>query len=413
MRKFFNLFIAVAFIISITNFAYAEQNYKLEKVLVLSRHNLRAPLVTKNSDLNKVTPYNWFDWQVNAGELSLKGALLETAIGQYFRLYLADENFFAESYIPQENEVRFYANSFQRTIATAKYFSEGLFPVANVNVEYKFGVNETDPIFLASQDKNFNENYFRRLQNEKAQSGGEEILKKRLSDYAKTTAKILDFKNSPYAKQHHLTNFSADDFKIGPNPYVEGNLRLAMTASDALVMQYYETKNLFGKKLSAAELKNIADAEYFGINLIFEWRTWATAHINPMLNLIRAELSDDNRKFTFLCGHDTTLAMVLSALGVENYVLPDSIERMTPLGAKLVIEKRLGADGKHYAKVNLVYQSTKQIENAEVLDLNNPPKIFPLKFKNLQANSDGLYLYNDFEKILNQAVAEYDLLIEK
>lgn len=413
MKKFFNLFIVVTFIISITNFAYAEQNYKLEKVLILSRHNLRAPLVTKDSELSQMTPHNWFDWQVKAGELSMKGALLETAMGQYFRLYFADEKFFTENYIPQANEVRFYANSFQRTIATAKYFSAGLFPVANENVEYKFGVNETDPIFLASQDKNFNENYFRRLQNEKEKSGGEEILKKNLSEYATTTAKILDFKNSPYAKKNKVTNFSAEDFKIGNNPYVEGNLRLAMTASDALMMQYYETKNLFGKNLTEKDLKNIADAEYFGINLIFEWQTWATAHINPMLILIRDELSDDNRKFTFLCGHDITVAMVLSALGVENYNLPDSLEKMTPLGAKLVIEKRIGNDGKNYAAINLVYQSTKQIENVEVLDLNNPPKSYPLKFKNLQANEDGLYLYADFEKILNQAISEYDLLIEK
>ena len=78
-----------------------------------------------------------------------------------------------------------------------------------------------------------------------------------------------------------------------------------------------------------------------------------------------------------------------------------------------MLEKRIGDDGKIYAKVNLVYQSTKQIENVEVLDLNNPPKIFPLKFKNLQTNEDGLYLYADFEKILNQAISEYDLLIEK
>ena len=34
--------------------------------------------------------------------------------------------------------------------------------------------------------------------------------------------------------------------------------------------------------------------------------------------------------------------MVLSALGVEEYNLPESIEKMTPLGAKLVIEKIIG-----------------------------------------------------------------------
>jgi len=413
MKKILNLFFVVAFIISITNFAYAEQNYRLEKVLILSRHNLRAPLVTKNSTLTQVTPHNWFDWQVNAGDLSMKGALLETAIGEYFRLYFAEKNFFAENYIPQANEVRFYANSFQRTIATAKYFSEGLFPVANIDVEYKFAVNDFDRIFLASDVENFNKNYFSRIQAEKEKSGGEEILKKNLSNYAKTTEKILDFKNSPYAKKNNLKNFSAADFKIGENPYVEGNLRLAMTASDAILMQYYENKNVFGKNLSMKDLKTVANANYFGINLIFEWRTWATAHINPMLKLMRDELSDANRKFTFLCGHDSTLAMVLSALGVENYILPESIEKMTPLGAKLVIEKFIGDDGKIYAKINLVYQSTKQIENVEILDLNNPPKIFPLKFKNLQSTEDGLYLYSDFEKILNEAIAEYDLLIEK
>ena len=413
MKKILNLFIVIGFIISITNFAYAEQNYKLEKVLILSRHNLRAPLVTKNSELNQITPNKWFDWQVKAGELSMKGALLETAMGQYFRLYYADEKFFDENYIPQANEVRFYANSFQRTIATAKYFSAGLFPVANENVEYKFGVNETDPIFLASSVKNFNENYFRRLNDEKIKSGGEEVLKKKFSEYAKTTEKVLDFKNSPYAKKNNVTTLSAEDFKLGENPYVEGNFRLAMTASDALMMQYYETQNLFGKKLTEKELKNIANAEYFGINLIFEWKTWSTVHINPMLKLMRDELSDKNRKFTFLCGHDITLAMVLSALGVENYNLPESIEKMTPLGAKLVIEKRIGDDGKNYAKINLIYQSTQQIENVEILDLNNPPKIFPLKFKDLKENEDGLYLYADFEKILNQSIAEYDLLIEK
>lgn len=413
MKKFLNLIILVGFIISITNFAYAEQNYRLEKVLILSRHNLRAPLVTKNSKLNQVTPHNWFDWQVNAGDLSLKGALLETSIGQYFRLYFINEGFFTENYLPKENEVRFYANSFQRTIATAKYFSDGLFPVANIDIEYKFGVNETDSVFLASNVENFNENYFKRLKVEKEKSGGEEILKKNLSEYAKTTEKILDFKNSPYAKENKVKNFTAEDFKIGENPYVEGNLRLAMTASDALLMQYYETKNLFGKNITETDLKNLANANYFGVNLIFEWRTWSTAHINPMLKLIREELSDENRKFTFLCGHDVTLAMVLSALGVEDYNLPESIEKMTPLGAKLVIEKIIGNDGKIYAKINLVYQSTKQIENVEILDLKNPPKKFPLKFKNLQENEDGLYLYRDFEKILNQAIAEYDLLIEK
>ncbi|MBR5914105.1 MAG: histidine-type phosphatase [Selenomonadaceae bacterium] len=413
--KFLPIFFALILITftSTVKAANLDENYKLEKVLILSRHNLRAPLVTKNSALNEITPHNWFDWQVNAGELSLNGALLETSIGQYFRLYFVNQGFFTENYVPKENEFRFYANSFQRTIATAKYFSAGMLPAANVNVEYKFNVNESDPIFLAASVKDFNENYFSRLNDEKEKSGGEKLLAKKLSNYAVTTEKILDFKNSNYAKQNGVTKFSSEDFKIGENPYVEGNLRLAMHSSDAILMQYYEDKNsadsIFGKKVSETDLKNIANTSYFGVNLIFEWNTWATAHINPMLKLIRDELNENNRKFTFLCGHDTTIAMVLSALDVEDYTLPESIESKTPIGAKLLIEKLIGNDGREYARVNLVYQTTKQIKNVETLDLDNPPIFFPLKFKNLKTNAEGLYLYDEFEEHLNKAISEYDL----
>ena len=417
--KFSLIFFLAAFL-TLSSTVQAENfsdKYKLEKILILSRHNLRAPLVSKNSVLNEVTPHDWFDWQVNAGDLSLNGALLETSMGQYFRLYLMSEKFLTENYIPKENEMRFYANSFQRTIATAQFFSSGMLPVANVKVEHKFDVNETDPIFLAASITNPNENYKRRLNEEKEKSGGEKSFAKTLSRYVATTEKVLDFKNSAYAKKNGVTKFSTEDFKVGENPYVEGNLRLAMNASDALLMQYYEendsTNSLLGKKLTDKEIKDIANATYFGVDLIYSWNTWAIAHINPMLTLMRDELANDDRRFTFLCGHDVTLAMVLSALDVEDYTLPDCIEKKTPLGAKLLIEKRIGNDGREYARVNLVYQSTKQIKNVETLDLNNPPKIIPLKFKGLRTNQDGLYLYADFEKRLDEVIAEYETFFDK
>ena len=53
----------------------------------------------------------------------------------------------------------------------------------------------------------------------------------------------------------------------------------------------------------------------------------------------------DTRKFTFLCGHDSNIAGVFAALDVEDYRLPNAIEKMTPIGAKFVVEKWLGDDG--------------------------------------------------------------------
>ena len=385
--------------------------YKLEKVLILSRHNIRAPLVEKNSILSEITPHKWYDWEVNAGDLSIRGGLEETSMGQFFYRYLLNEKFLTENYIPKENEMRFYSNSFQRTIATAQYFAAGMLPVANVKIEHKFGINESDPVFILETPK-LNEEFLRRAEVEKIKSGYKNILAEKLNFYAETTAEVLDFNKSKYAKEHNVKKFSTDNFEIHEKPFIKGDIRLAMSASDALMMQYYEDDDAlnaaFNHKLTRQDWENIAALEYFGVNLFYDWKTWSTYFANPLLKVMRDELANADRRFTFLCGHDTNIATVLSALDVESYNLPDSLEKKVPIGVKILIEKRIGNDGKTYAAINLVYQSTEQMKTLEKMTLENPPKFYPLKFKNLRANEDGLYLYKDFEQHLNKVIAEYD-----
>ena len=120
------------------------------------------------------------------------------------------------------------------------------------------------------------------------------------------------------------------------------------------------------------------------------------------------ELRSPARKFTFLVGHDSNLSSVATALGVEEYELPNAIEKKTPIGSKIVIEKFLGADGKEYADINIVYQSVDQLRNMELLDLNNPPIIYPLTLKGLQKNTDGLYLMSDVNARFEQALRDYE-----
>ena len=62
--------------------------YTLEQVVVLSRHNIRSPLSERGSVLDEITPHEWFAWTSKPAELSLRGAMLETTMGQYFRLWL-------------------------------------------------------------------------------------------------------------------------------------------------------------------------------------------------------------------------------------------------------------------------------------------------------------------------------------
>lgn len=111
-----------------------KDGYKLSQTTVLSRHNIRSPLATEGSPLTKLTPHKWYNWTSPGSQLSLKGGILETEMGQYFRKYLESEQLIPENYMPQGDETLFYTNSLQRTIATGQYFSSGMLPVANSKI---------------------------------------------------------------------------------------------------------------------------------------------------------------------------------------------------------------------------------------------------------------------------------------
>ena len=71
--------------------AATTDEYTLKKVVIMSRHNIRAPLSRGDSLLGKMTPHSWFPWTSNASELSLKGGILETMMGQYFKKWMESE----------------------------------------------------------------------------------------------------------------------------------------------------------------------------------------------------------------------------------------------------------------------------------------------------------------------------------
>ena len=105
---------------------------------------------------------------------------------------------------------------------------------------------------------------------------------------------------------------------------------------------------------------------------------------------IKNELQEENRRFTFLCGHDSNVASVLAAMGVEEYSLPGTVERDTPIGVKLVFEVYEGPDQQDYCRIRLVYQTTQQIRELEPLDLDTPPASFAPDFRGMEKNADGL-----------------------
>ena len=390
------------------------ERYTLEEVVVLSRHNIRSPLSGKGSVLSRITPHEWFEWTSAPGELSLKGGVLETQMGQFFRLWLVSEGLFEENERPAEGKVRFYANSMQRTIATAQYFSSGMLPLANVEVERHCAVGTMDPVFNPQITRSDPE-FLARAMDQIRAMGGDDGLKgagARLAPEFAVLAKVLDLKDSP-AALNDTTFFPTGDLAIRLDLYKEpsmtGGLKMANSASDALILQYYEDPDLrraaFGHKISRENWESIAAIKDWYGDLLFTAPAVAANVAHPLLKTILSELGMPGRKFTFLCGHDSNIGSVLAALGNEDYEAPQAIERKTPIGSKLVFCKWRGSDGRLYADLHLVYASDTQLREMPMLSLQQPPVSFQIFLKGLTPNADGLYPLSDLEQRLQEAIA--------
>ena len=397
-----------------------KNQYKLKEVVILSRHNIRSSLSVNGSVLQKMTPHQWIKWSAAPSELTLRGGALETIMGQFFRKWTVNEGLFTENAVPTVDEVNFYANSMQRTIATAQYFSSGFMPVANLHINHRFTPSKMDPVFFPALTKN-SEAFKAQALKEIAAMGGKKGIvgiNEGLKDSYQLIEKVLDLKRSPACQSGEVCAF--DDYNTqlklekGDEPNMKGSLKFANSASDALILQYYEEADpvqaAFGQKLSNADWEKIAKVKDVYGDVLFTAPIVAVNVAHPLLVYMKDELNAKNRKFTFLCGHDSNIASVNAALEVEEYSLPQSIEKKTPIGSKLVFEKWVDKAGKEFVAVNIVYQTTEQLRNVSLLNLENPPVVFSLKLKGLQANADGLYTIESVNDRFDKAIRAYEAI---
>ena len=390
------------FSVSEESLSLSREGYKLEKVVILSRHNIRSPLVEKGSVLASMTPHEWFEWSSDTSELSLKGGVLETIMGQYFRKWLDSEGLIKENTRIADN-VRIYSNSKQRTIATARFFSAGLFPNANVKVEYHLQTDSMDPVFNP-QLVFESEAYFSAVRAQVFELYSDAI--ESLADNYELMVRVTDTDHE----------FRTDDtelvLKKSAEPGMTGSLKLACQLSDAIVLQYFEesdsVKAAFGKKLSTEDWEALSEIKDVYGDVLFTAPLVASVISHPLLMELESEMEAKGRVFSFLCGHDSNVGSVLAALQVKDYSVEGSIEKKTPIGCKLVFSQWSSEDGSLYWSVDLVYQTTEQLRENTILDLNNNPGIYHLEFEGMQTNKDGLYTDSALKDRFASAISMFE-----
>lgn len=407
----------------ICSFVYAQQDLKLEKITVVSRHSVRAPLESYLNTLDEMTGdgYRWTRWSVPGSNLTLKGGALETLFGEYFHLWLNEENFQLDS-----ADIYIGASSKQRTIATARAFTAGMLPLMNVPVDYKVDdsgkVGYLDPVYLPL------------LNDHSAPKGSFDIEAFKAEAYRELgeleapsylfLEKVLRIKHSNYARTRNIKHFDnmiqvCLDFhdRNGKllEPTMKGGLKDANMASDAFILQYYEMENArdaaFGRRLCFNDWKRLAYIkDYYG-EILFTKAPIISVNISHcMLKRIQSEMLPTGHKFAFLCSHDSMMAAMLAALRVHPYELSNTIETQTPIGFKVLFEQWVETDypnSHRYVHVRLLYQSTEQIRKTKPMDLSNPPMSYELSFTGLEKLPNGMYDYDDFMNHLQKSIDAY------
>ncbi len=390
--------------------------YELKEVVVMSRHNIRSPLTSGGAAYKRVTPYEWFKWTSPSSQLSLRGGVNETAMGQFFRQWVVSEGLLPDNYRPEDNEVLFYANSRQRTFATAKYFSAGFLPFANVEITHKLAEDKMDPVFTPQFTK-MNDRYRQQILDEIEAKfeGGSQAWMRSVQPTLTLMEEVLDMAHSPAALEGDTLHFWYNDtqFKLekGDEPRMIGGYKLANSLADALVLQCYETESMtaYGHELTTEQWRDICKVKDVYDALLFTTHAAAVNLAYPLVSRIREELNRDDRKFMFLCGHDSNLASIGAALRFNYPETENALELHTPIGSKLVFEK--WSDGNEtWVAINLVYASVSQLQNRTLLSLDVPPMVLPVSVEGLAPNADGLYRLSDLDARIAEAMSEYDAI---
>lgn len=387
----------------------APKGYQLQQVLIMSRHNLRAPLANNGSVLEQSTAKSWPEWDVPGGQLTTKGGVLEVYMGHYMREWLAQQGLLNSGECPPENAVYAYANSLQRTVATAQFFITGAFPGCGVTVHHQDKMGTMDPTFnpvITDDSPAFSEKAVQAM--EKARQGMQ------LNESYKLLEEIVDYRNSPSCKEKQQCSLSdgKDSFsaRYQQEPGVSGPLKVGNSLVDAFTLQYYEgfpqEQVAWGKINSDKSWRVLSKLKNGYQDSLFTSPEVARNVAKPLVKYIDNALVGDaakTAKVTLLVGHDSNIASLLTALDFKPYQLHNQYER-TPIGGKLVFQRWHDNSGnRDLMKIEYVYQSTEQLRNADPLTLQSPPQRVTLALNGCPIDDNGFCPLDTFNKAMAEA----------
>ena len=381
---------------------------RLERVVMLLRHGVRAPLDGEPSNLARQP---WPVWSAPGGFLTAHGVEGMRLLGAYDRKLFVAQHLLPSHGCPQPQTVSIWANSVERTIASGQAFARGLAPDCGLAVEHA-PLGQDDPLFAWPGAGLPNFDAAAAVASVTAQTGGADRLIAPYGETVRALQAVLACDQPGAAPACDLAaapgaiKVSADGRGLDLN----GPIRTTSGAAQVLMLEYLEGLPMDQVGWGRADPARLAQLSRLHALLfeVYSRPDYIAPRVAGALGhrlLAAIEGGADPAaapRLTVLVGHDDNIAAVTALLDVH-FQMPGYGQDDPPIGDALLFEVlKDGKGGPRYVKVLMQAQTPQQLRELEPLDLAHPPSLLTLAPPECAKAGSSLCRLSDFDALMTR-----------
>jgi 4-phytase / acid phosphatase len=368
----------------------------LQFVVVLSRHGVRSPL-NSQADLDRFSAAPWPRWDVAPGIQTTHGNELIKILAAWDRAQWIKEGLLAASGCADADRVTIIADTDQRTRETGRMLAEGMLPGCRVAVQSRPD-GAADPLFRALNAGNFHPDTALAAASIEGRIGGDP---KNLTEAYRPQLAALDHVLAGCGKvPANPRRTSIFDIPASLKPGSGSNLAAsrgplvtASTLVENLLLEYTQGMSDADTGwgcLNGATLRYLMQIDTAAWDYGYRTPALARIYASNLLDKIEKTLEQGatgkpvsgalgkpGDKLVILIGHDSNIAPVAGALGID-WIIDGRVDDTPPGGALIFELWRSRTDGKPFVRVEYRAQTLEQMRQTQPLSPANPPAIAPV-----------------------------------
>jgi 4-phytase/acid phosphatase len=370
---------------------------QLQFVVMLSRHGVRSPL-NPPGELDRYSAAPWPKWSVAPGILTQHGYALMKLFGAWDRGKFAASGLLAPGGCGDAPHVTILADTDERTRETGKALAEGMLPGCTVPV-HSLADGESDPLFRSLEAGVGHADPQLGVAAISGRLGGDanNLTAAYRPQLAALDRVLAGCSHAPAMNPKRASIFDVPASLSAGNAdrpaSLRGPLPTGANIAENLLLEYTEGMSdadtgwgcVNGPTLRSLMQLDTASWEY-------GTRTPAIARMKAsnVLDRIQKSLAQSatgkpvagalgkpGDRLLLLVGHDTNIATVAGALGV-NWIVDGRVDDTPPGGALLFELWRSSKDSAPFVRLEYTAQTIDQMRHAEPLTPANPPAQEPV-----------------------------------